>query len=476
MPAPGSPQAQPEWLSLVSARVRDAALREPFYVDGALDLVAVCGLLAARGLTEALVRDGDRLGIFTTTDLRDALLRAEPPGQLAVRTVARFDLVEVDVDAEVFEALRLMLRHRVHRLLVRDGGAVVGVLGQLDLVDFVAHHSHLVALQVDAGRSVDDLKDASARIDAMVGLLHDGGARIERIAHLVSELNARLFAKLWSLLAPPALVQSSCLIVMGSQGRGEQILKTDQDNGLLLRDGFAMDGVAEVSARFNAALGELGYPPCPGNIMLTNPVWRQPLAAFRETITEWCYGADPEGPLRLAIFLDAVAVAGDATLLERARDHLDRVVTDSEVFLARFASAVGQSGEADRWWSRLGLFREEAPLDLKRSGIFPIVHGVRALALRHRLREVGTAGRLRALAARGVLEADLARDLLDALHGLMALRLTHQLRERAAGRSVDNRVRRDDLGTLEREGLGDALAIVKRFRALLVAQFRLAEL
>jgi CBS domain-containing protein len=476
MPPSGSPQSQPEWLSLVSARVRDAALREPFYVDGALDLVAVCGLLAARNLTEALVRDGERLGIFTTTDLRDALLRPEPPARLAVRSVARFDLIEVGADAEIFEALRLMLRHRVHRLLVRDGGAIVGVLGQLDLVDFVAHHSHLVALQVDAGKSVDDLKAAAARIDSMVELLHDGGTRIERIAHLVSELNARLFAKLWSLLAPPALAEASCLIVMGSEGRGEQILKTDQDNALLLRDGFPADGLAEVAARFNAALGELGYPPCPGNIMLTNPVWRQPLTPFCETIRQWCYGADPEGPMRLAIFLDAVAVAGDATLLERARDHLDRVVTDSEVFLARFASAVGQSGEDDHWWSRLGRWREEAPFDLKRHGIFPIVHGVRAFALRHRLREVGTAGRLRALAARRLLEAGLARDLLDALHALMALRLTHQLRERAAGRAVDNRVRRADLGTIEREGLGDALAIVKRFRAVLVAEFRLAEL
>ena len=476
MPRSGSPQSQPEWLSLVSARVRHAALREPFYVDGQLDLVAVCTLLAGRGLTEALVRDGERLGIFTTTDLRDALLRPEPPARLAVRSVARFELIEVGADAEIFEALRLMLRHRVHRLLVRDGSAIVGVLGQLDVVDFIAHHSHLVALQVDASRSVEDLKAAAVRIEAMVELLHDGGSRIERIAHLVGELNARLFAKLWSLLAPPALVEASCLIVMGSQGRGEQILKTDQDNALLLRDGFAMEGVAEVAARFNAALGELGYPPCPGNVMLTNPVWRQPLAAFCETIGQWCYGADPEGPMRLAMFLDAVAVAGDAALLERARDHLDRVVTDSEVFLARFASAVGQTGEADHWWSRLGWWGEEAPLDLKRHGIFPIVHGVRAFALRHRVREVGTAGRLRALAARGVLERALARDVLDALHALMALRLVHQLRARAAGHSVDNLVRRADLATIERERLGDALAIVRRFRALLVAEFRLAEL
>ena len=476
MSAPGSPQAQPEWLSLVTARVRDASLREPFEVDGALDLVAVCRLLAARGLTEALVRDGERLGMFTTTDLRDALLRPEPPASLPVRSLAHFDLIEIGADAEIFDALRLMLQHRVHRLLVRDGGAIAGVLGQLDVVDFVAHHSHLVALQVDAARSAAELKSAAGRIDTMVELLHQGGTRTERIAHLVSELNARLFAKLWSLVAPAALVDNSCLVVMGSEGRGEQILKTDQDNALILRDGFEPDDLANIAARFNAALGDLGYPPCPGNVMLTNPIWRQPISAFRDTLTQWCYGDDPEGPMRLAMFLDAVAVAGDAGLLEQARAHLDRAVTDSEVFLARFASAVGQVGDADSWWSWLGQRRDETLLDLKRLGIFPIVHGVRALALRHRLREVGTAGRLRALAASGKLEPGLARDVLDALHVLMGLRLTRQLRQRAAGQPIDNRVRRADLGTLEREGLRDALAIVKRFRALLVTEFRLAEL
>src|SRR6187402_2418413 len=132
-----APPAQPEWLSLVMARVRDTGVREPFYVDGALDVVAVCPVLWQRGLTDALVRDGERLGMFTTTDLRDALLRPEAPAALAVRDIARFDLIEIAPEAEIFDALWLMLHHRVHRLLVRDGSGVRGVLGQLDLLDFV---------------------------------------------------------------------------------------------------------------------------------------------------------------------------------------------------------------------------------------------------------------------------------------------------------------------------------------------------
>ena len=467
------PESQREMLSLVTARVRDAYVRKPFYVDGALDLVSVCRALSQQGLTAALVQDGERLGIFTTTDLRDALLRETPPAALAVREVARFGLIEIDAEAELFEALWLMVRHRVHRLLVRDGPAVLGVLGQLDLVSFVANHSHIVAVQIDEAESVEDLKAAAQRVDAMVGLMHDGGIKIERIARLVGELNQRLFARLWQLLAPPELVAHSCLLVMGSEGRGEQILKTDQDNALLLRDGFECPELPEIAARFNAALAEFGYPPCPGQIMLTNPQWRMPVAAFRETMREWIYGNGPDGPMQLAIFFDAAAVAGDAGLLEDVRAHLETLLSGSDAFLARFAAAADQFDEPQRWWQRLTARGDEQPLDLKKLGTFPIVHGVRALSLQHAVRESSTVARLRVLVERGVIDAGLGRDLHEALHYLMGLKLRHQLRQRETGETPGNQVQPSALSTMERDQLKDALAINKRFRALLRQRFRL---
>jgi len=464
---------QREMLLLVTARVRDAYLRRPVYVDATLDVASVCREMAVLNVTAVLVKDGERLGLFTTTDLRDAVVRGRSLDGVPVRDAARFGLITVEPDCELFEALWLMERHRVHRLIVCEGARVLGVLAQLDLVSFVASHSHIVALQIDEASSVADLKLAAARIDAMIALLHDGGIKIERIARLVNELNARLFARLWSLLAPPDLVANSCLVVMGSEGRGEQIVKTDQDNALLLRDGFDPVGLEDVAARFNGALVELGYPPCPGDIMLTNPLWRQPLAAFRETIRDWLFSADPQGPMRLAIFFDAAAVAGDARLLADAREHLDNIFAGNDAFLARFASAVDQFSAGGGWWSWLTTRRDDTQLDLKKIGTFPIVHGVRVLALQHRLHEVGTAARLRVLVEKNAIDAELARDLIDALHCLMGMKLTHQLRQRAAGEVPGNLVRPADLGTLERDALSHALGIVKRFRALLAQRFRL---
>jgi CBS domain-containing protein len=481
-------EPQRELLTLVTARVRDAYLRKPVFVEGGLDLVSACRELQRQNATHALVMDGARLGIFTTTDLRDALLRDTPPHALPVREVARFDPIGVTPDTELFEALWLMTRHRVHRLVVRESNAadapVVGVLAQLDLVSFVARHSHIVALQIDDAATLPELQAAARQIDEAVETLHGSGIHVERIARLVGEMNTRLIRRLWTLHAPPGLVARSCLLAMGSEGRGEQLVKTDQDNALLLADGLEWPGLADLAERFSADLVALGWPPCPGGIMVRNPLWRQPLAAFQETIAGWVYGSAgagtaPDSALNLAIFQDAVAVAGDEGLLDAARARLARLLKDDDAFLARFAAPADQFAEPGNWFTRLTgamVGRDEPALDLKKLGTFPIVHGVRALALAGGVAERGTLARIAALERAGALEPALARDLGEALQHLMGVRLTHQLEQRRRGGAASNEVRPAELSTLERETLHDALAIVRRFRSHLRQRFRLDSL
>jgi len=462
----------------MASKVGDAYIRKPFFVDGGMDIVTLCRELSRRGISDALVRDGGRVGIFTTTNLRDVLLRPEPPAELAVREVATFEPYAVSVDDELFEAMILMLRHRIHRLVVREGDAIVGVLSQLDLMAFVASHSHLIALQAAQATDLAELKAAARQIDGLVKVLHEDGVRVEVIAGLVGELNRQVFMRLWQLLAPDGLRDNSCLIVMGSEGRGEQIIKTDQDNALLLRDGHVFDGLEAVTEAFTAALIDFGYPPCPGGIMLSRPLWRQPLSGFREALRQWVLGDDPQGPMNLAIFLDAAAVAGDASLLAEARDYVDQLLSGNDAYYAHFASAVEQFGREGGWWWRLpGLRgRAAAEIDLKKLGIFPIVHGVRSLALQYRVSALGTVARLRALAAEGRIDEPLARDLTDAVHFLIGLKLANNLRQMADGRTPDNSIRLSELGTLERQALKDSLAIVRSFKQWLGRHYRLDSL
>jgi CBS domain-containing protein len=316
-------------------------------------------------------------------------------------------------------------------------------------------------------------------MDSLVALLHGGGLEVEIISSMVRVLNAQVLSRLWSFIAPAELVRNSCLLVMGSEGRGEQILKTDQDNALLLRDGFELPDLAAVAKAFNTALIEFGYPRCPGDIMLTNPLWRAPLTKFREHIRGWIYGSSAEGPMHLAIFMDAVCVAGDAALLHQAKQFLLDILPDNDAFLARFARAVDQFAEpAGGWWARLtgAQRREDTSFDLKKLGTFPIVHGVRCLALQSRVAALSTAERLRTLVERKRLDADLARDLTEALHFLMALKLENSLRQRQQGLPADNVMRLATLSTLERDRLKDSLAIIRRFRQHLHQHFRLGAL
>jgi len=187
------------------------------------------------------------------------------------------------------------------------------------------------------------------------------------------------------------------------------------------------------------------------------------------------FGADPEGVMHLAIFLDALAVAGDPALLQEARTFIDKGLVGNDVFFARFVSAADQFSEPGSWWTRLVAWRggDEPAFDLKKLGTFPVVHGVRTLALQHHVAELGTTARLRALVDRKQLPAQMARDLTEALHFLMVLKLDNNLRQRRSGQPANNLVQLSTLGTLERELMKDSLAIIKAFRQHLRLHYRL---
>jgi CBS domain-containing protein len=221
---------------------------------------------------------------------------------------------------------------------------------------------------------------------------------------------------------------------------------------------------------------QFGYPPCPGDIMVTNPMWCQPLATFRESIGNWLFGGDPEGKMYLAIFMDARAVAGDAALLFDARAHALELALGNDTFVARMASAIDQFPEpVSNWWKRLPLLQSREPeiFDLKKNGTFPIVHGARALALQYRLEALGTVERLQTLVNRDLLPATLTRDLIETLRMLMSLKLRNNLRQRALGQPISNLVEPDSLGALDRDQLKEALSIIRQFKQFLRHHYRL---
>ena len=463
--------------SLTLARVDEAYLRPAHTVGADCDIVTVVKLFQAQRTTSVLVTGlAGGLGIFTNTTLQRAILDGRPLTELAVGELASSPVVTVRASDTLGDAMALLLRVRVHRLVVLGEGAqVLGILEALDLFSFLANHSHLITVQIEQAPDLETLAQAAGQITRLIGALYRSGTRIGLMAKLVQQLNARLFERAWAMVAPAELVAHSCLLVMGSEGRGEQLLKTDQDNGLLLRDGYSPPpDLQAICQRYSDVLARFGYPECPGHIMLNNPAWRGTASEFTQRARQWLLLPEADSLMNLAIFLDAHAVAGDGTLLDQVRRGLMAVATDNDALVARFASAVEQFGGAAGWWTRLlGLGHEARQINLKKAGIFPIVHGVRSLALVRHVAATGTAERVAALVADGTLDAELGQELMQSLHFLMGLRLQAGLAEIDTHRTVTGNVDPQLLSSLERDLLKDALAVVKRFKALLHQRLRL---
>lgn len=469
--------AEREMQSLHMAHVDEALLSPPHAVPADMDIVSVVRLFQAEKTSNVLVRDDvaqpPRWGIFTTSGLQRAILDGRPLDRLPVGELASWELITVRPDDQVGEALVLMQRHGVHRVVVQDDGKILGLLESLDLFGFLSNHSMLIDRRLRAATDLDALARAAAQMNDMIRRQYRGGTRVALLARLVQDLNGRLFEQAWQLIAPPELVQNSCLLVMGSEGRGEQLLKTDQDNALLLRDGYvAPDDLPAICARFSEALARFGYPPCPGNVMLSNATWRGTVQDFARRVRKWLVLPEADSLINLAVFMDAHAVCGDGELLASLRRQVFGMLADDDAMMSRFAAVVDAFGDGTRWWRRM-LGGGEANLNVKKAGMFPLVHGVRSMALAERIDATSTEARIQALHEAGALDAETAQELTESLYFFMGLRLKAGLDEMDRGQPVSGKVDLAGLTPLERDLLKDALAAVRRFRAQLRLRFRL---
>ncbi len=474
-------RGQYEINSLSLALVSQAFLRQAYVVDGNTDLYSVVEIFHNERATNVLVQDhanGEtRLGIFTATSLQKAILAKLPLDNTAVGPLSNYKLITIQASDHLYEALSLMIRHSVHRVVVMDGKEVMGILEQVDLLSFISNSSSLITQKIIQAKSLDDLKVPAEEITDLISLLHRNGTKVGMIARLVQELNTKLFERTWSLIASSELQSNSCLFVMGSEGRGEQILKTDQDNGLILKDDYPIDeNVIRCCNKYSAALFTFGFPECPGKIMVNNPAWRMSVSEFSSTTKNWLLNPSPEDLMNLAIFLDSHPISGDASLLKTVKQALFDLINDNQVLLARFAAAIDSFSSETGWWNRLltlGGEQSENKVNIKKAGIFTIVHGIRAMALENHIWANSTVERIQELIQKNKLPKDLGNNVIEALYLLMELRLNSGLEELETGKKVSGDVNTSHLSSLERDLLKDSLNVVKRLKLFMRQHFRL---
>jgi CBS domain-containing protein len=463
--------------SVLQARVREAMRGPALTIEGELSLAEAGRRMNQANINAAFVRDGERTGVVTGMNLAKAVLLRDLPVTTPVREVTHFDVISLEADDFIFDALLLMTKNDKRRVAVRSNGDYAGFLEDIHILGLVAGNSQLIPGRIDRARTVGELHQPAQEIQAQVERLHRQGVAVEQIAELTSDLNRRLFVKLFEILAPPAIREHGCLLIMGSEGRGEQTVRTDQDNGLLLDAPVESGELDRFREAFSAALAGFGFPPCPGNVMVRNPLWSQPLDGMAKQLRAWVMERTPEAAMNLAIFCDAVAVTGRPGLLAEAKSTLSTLLKGEQVLLARFAAlietfATPSLGVLSALMEKVGVGSDT--IDIKKAGIFPIVHGMRTLAMDRGIPATATAARIQALVDMGMFEPQFGRELVSALRVFMEYRLRAQIEAvRRGALDQEALVRPSALSAGDRDILRDALRIVRQFRELIRVRYNL---
>lgn len=467
-------QQQNDLTPFMMAKVADIFLHEVCLVPDDTSVHAALVKMKERKATTILVEGAGSHGIITDTDLRDKVLIAETPLNAPVKTIATYPLITIDINDFLFNALLLFTKHGIRRLAVTKEGSIVGVLEQLDLLSHFASHSHLIAVQISKAETVEELSRMQNDQLYLVQSLHSKGVKVHYISKLVSEINKKLYEKVYELSVPKALRERAALIVMGSEGRHEQILRTDQDNALIIEDGVEAEAFTPYMEQFSRSLEELGFPPCRGKVMVNNPAWRGSVRLFKERIDDWVESFDEESLQTLSIFLDASCVSGNEALLQELTEYLHKRFTGREDILAHLAKATLSFETPLSMFS--GFIVEKAThadeIDLKKGGIFAIVHGIRTLALEHHITQTNTTARIKALNNRGVFDKKFATELIEAFDTLSSTRLKAMLLHPNDLEDA-NFINPSKLDKIERDLLKDSFKVVNTFKKFLTYHFHL---
>jgi CBS domain-containing protein len=427
------------------------------------------------------------LGIFTE---RDVLSRVAISGISQARPIAEVmtpDPFCLSAEAPVFDAAKAMAERRFRHVLVTKDQRLVGVVSERDLFQLQRLSLGEIAKSIDRAADAETLSGAAADVRRMASALVAQGVAAEQLTQFVTTMNDAIVARALTLAAtksaPPEVPW--CWIGLGSEGRMEQTLATDQDNAIIFesRAGVPLEetrtAFVAFAAEVNSILNQAGFPFCLGNIMARNPQWCLEVNEWRETFGNWMTAANSQALLNAAIFFDLRGLHGELSLAHALRQWLAETIKDQPLFLRLMA------GNALQVRPPLGVVRDfvdvdsEFPgtIDLKKMAARPFIDAARVLALAHDVRATNTAERLRQ--SMHVLRS--SREEIDAyveaFHYIQLQRL--RAADAAKGSADDksagqpNRITIDGLNDLDRRILKEALRQARKLQSRLEMDFQL---
>ncbi len=426
---------------------------------------------------------GRPIGMFTLRDLRRHVAKGHCDlDRMLMAAAGQHGMVVLNWRSTIYQAALVMAREGVHHVVVVDAsGRLAGVISQSDIYELQSGGGKAISGAIRGARDMESLIAAADDIRRLAERMLAEGTAAEPLTELISSLNDHLTARILELtrleFALPRV--QWCWLSFGSEGRFEQTLSTDQDNGLVfaaptggaptLREAFL-----PFARAVNERLAACGFPLCKGNVMASNPELCLSLDEWEGKFQSWLQAANPQALLNATIYFDFRPLYGDETLAEKLRAWLLGTSVGGPLFLRFMAE------NALRVQPPLGLVRDFAydkrgafphTIDLKASGSRLFVDVARILALANGVPATGTAERLRALAERGKLGRDDIDAVIDSFFYIQQLRLRQQQSGTPAGR--DNRVDPERLNELDRYILKEAFKQAKKLQSRLQLEYRL---
>ena len=466
--------------------VRDYCHRELITCHLDDQVVTAARLMRDKAISSLIVCDEENqpVGIMTDRDLRGKVVAEQlDPAAHKVREVMTTPVISVSEDDTLFEVLYRMSHHRIHRVgVVNAENALVGIINESDIIRLQNRSPQRLLRAIDEAQTVADLKTIHHESEQLVVYLCRSGVRTRELVQLISLLNDQIADRLIEMLKHsqfPGMGRNSTFLVLGSEGRREQTLKTDQDNAMICADDCSTEELAEIEAFSHVlvdSLIEIGVPECPGGIMAKNPFWRRRLAEWKDAVDSWIAAPSGENILNFSMFSDMRSLCGDCGLAEQLSAHIIQRAEENTIFLARMAANVC------RFPPPIGLFgriktesggEHAGKIDLKKAGIFALTEGIKTLALSIGVLGGGTHDKLAILQEKGVLSQAQVNDLEASFNLLTFLRLRAQVAAAAAGREVDNYISPASLDRVEKGRLKLALEVVSSFEGMLNQHFQL---
>lgn len=475
--------APPTFRGANGESVRRLIGRPPVSMPVSSSIREVAKEMVEKRVSAMLITDDTGLaGIVTDRDIRERVVAAGVPTDRPVTEVMSASPIMLDGEAHAYEAAMVMMQNHVHHLPITLEGELAGMVSRSDFMRLETEHPLYLVGDIGRQTTPEGIVEVCRRLPGLITGQIEMDANGEQLGKFITMITDAVTRQLLVIAesrhGPPPC--DYAWVAMGSQGRFEQSAKSDQDNALVLSDKATAEDDAYFAALagiVNDGLDACGYVYCPGDVMASNPKWRQPLEKWKQYFRRWITVPEQKALMHANIFFDLRCVAGNAVLVDELKRSVRDDARKNEIFLSLMAK------NAMDYQPPLGFFRQfvlersgdhKNTLNLKLHGIMPIVEIARIRSLAAGELRVSTRNRLRAAArAKEITEAD-AANLIDALDFIEKLRIEHQSRQLQAGNSPDNHLSPKELSPLVRQNLKSAFSQIRVSQSALLHRFHLA--